>query len=86
MPFDVSEQTLRDAASAVAGEYDGVHVHAVVGDFEHHLGDLPGGGTRVVAFLGSTIGNLAPGHARDSSPTSVPAWRRGTRSSSAPTW
>ena len=61
VPFDVSEQTLRDAATAVAREYDGVRVHAVVGDFEHHLGDLPGGGTRVVAFLGSTIGNLAPG-------------------------
>ena len=60
VPFDVSEQTLRDAAAAVADEYPGVRVHAVVGDFEHHLGDLPGGGTRVVAFLGSTIGNLAP--------------------------
>jgi L-histidine N-alpha-methyltransferase len=61
VPFDVSEQTLRDAAAAVADEYDGVRVHAVVGDFEHHLGELPGGGTRLVAFLGSTIGNLAPG-------------------------
>ncbi|MDQ1431144.1 MAG: L-histidine Nalpha-methyltransferase, partial [Actinomycetota bacterium] len=60
VPFDVSEQTLRDAAAAVAGEYPGVRVHAVVGDFEHHLTDLPGGGTRVVAFLGSTIGNLTP--------------------------
>jgi L-histidine Nalpha-methyltransferase len=60
VPFDVSEQTLRDAAASVAHEYDGVHVHAVVGDFEHHLGDLPDGGTRLVAFLGSTIGNLAP--------------------------
>jgi L-histidine N-alpha-methyltransferase len=60
VPFDVSEQTLRDAADAVAREYDGVRVHAVVGDFEHHLGELPGGGTRLVAFLGSTIGNLAP--------------------------
>ena len=60
VPFDVSEQTLRDAARAVAREYPGVRVHAVVGDFEHHLGDLPGGGTRLVAFLGSTIGNLAP--------------------------
>jgi L-histidine N-alpha-methyltransferase len=59
-PFDVSERTLRDAAAAIAREYGGVHVHAVVGDFEHHLGELPGGGTRVVAFLGSTIGNLAP--------------------------
>jgi L-histidine N-alpha-methyltransferase len=61
VPFDVSEQTLRNAASAVAREYPGVRVHAVVGDFEQHLGELPGGGTRVVAFLGSTIGNLAPG-------------------------
>lgn len=61
VPFDVSEQTLRDAAAAVAHEYAGVRVHAVVGDFEHHLRELPGGGTRLVAFLGSTIGNLAPG-------------------------
>jgi L-histidine N-alpha-methyltransferase len=60
VPFDVSEQTLRDAAVAIAGEYPGVRVHAVVGDFEHHLGDLPSGGTRLVAFLGSTIGNLPP--------------------------
>jgi L-histidine N-alpha-methyltransferase len=60
VPFDVSEQTLRDAAAAVAMEYPGLRVHAVVGDFEHHLGELPGGGTRVVAFLGSTVGNLAP--------------------------
>ncbi len=35
-------------------------VHAVVGDFERHLGDLPGGGTRLIAFLGGTIGNFAP--------------------------
>jgi L-histidine N-alpha-methyltransferase len=60
VPFDVSEQTLRDAAVAVAREYPGVRVHAVVGDFEHHLHTLPGDGTRLVAFLGSTIGNLAP--------------------------
>jgi L-histidine Nalpha-methyltransferase len=60
VPFDVSEQTLREAAAAVAREYDGVTVHAVVGDFEHHLDELPGDGPRVVAFLGSTIGNFAP--------------------------
>jgi len=59
VPFDVSEQTLRDAAAAVAGEYD-VEVHAVVGDFERHLDQLPTGGTRLVAFLGGTIGNLTP--------------------------
>jgi L-histidine N-alpha-methyltransferase len=61
VPFDVSEGTLRESASAIAREYPGVEVHAVVGDFEHHLTSIPRGGTRVVAFLGSTIGNFAPG-------------------------
>jgi L-histidine Nalpha-methyltransferase len=60
VPFDVSEETLRSAAAAIAREYDGIEVHAVVGDFEHHLDQIPTGGRRVVAFLGSTIGNLAP--------------------------
>ncbi len=60
VPFDVSEQTLRDAASAISGEHPGIEVHAVVGDFERHLDRLPGGGRRLVAFLGGTIGNLPP--------------------------
>ena len=65
VPFDVSEPTLRDAANAIELEYPGVDVHAVVGDFERHLDRLPKGGTRLVAFLGSTIGNLDPdGRAR----------------------
>jgi L-histidine Nalpha-methyltransferase len=65
VPFDVSEPILRDAAAAIELEYPGVDVHAVVGDFERHLDRLPGGGTRLVAFLGSTIGNLDPaGRAR----------------------
>jgi L-histidine Nalpha-methyltransferase len=59
VPFDVSETTLRRAAQAVRDDY-GVTVHAVVGDFERHLAALPDGGVRLVAFLGSTIGNLAP--------------------------
>jgi L-histidine N-alpha-methyltransferase len=58
VPFDVSEQTLRDAADAIGREYPGVHVHAVVGDFERHLTRIPDGGRRVVAFLGGTIGNF----------------------------
>ncbi len=60
VPFDIAEATLRAAAAAVAAEYPGTSVHAVVGDFEHHLSLLPHGGQRVVAFLGSTIGNLVP--------------------------
>jgi L-histidine N-alpha-methyltransferase len=35
-------------------------VHGVVGDFDHHLGCIPGGGRRLIAFLGGTIGNLEP--------------------------
>ena len=58
--FDVSEATIREAADALAGEYAGAEVVGVVGDFDHHLDRLPGGGRRVVAFLGSTIGNLRP--------------------------
>jgi L-histidine N-alpha-methyltransferase len=60
VPFDVDEATLRSAAAAVVEEYPGIAVHAVVGDFERHLPLLPRGGTRMVAFLGSTIGNLEP--------------------------
>ena len=58
--FDVSEPTIRVATAALAAEYPGTSVHGVVGDFDHHLDRLPGGGRRMVAFLGSTIGNLRP--------------------------
>ncbi len=58
--FDVSEPTLRQAATTLAREYPQAAVTAVVGDFEHHLATVPGGGRRLVAFLGGTIGNLAP--------------------------
>jgi L-histidine N-alpha-methyltransferase len=59
-PFDTSEEALRAAAAMVIDEYPGLHVHGIVGDFERHLGDLPRRGRRLVAFLGSTIGNLLP--------------------------
>jgi L-histidine Nalpha-methyltransferase len=58
VPFDVSEQALREAASAIAAEYPGIEVHGVVGDFEHHLALLPEGRRRLFAFLGSSVGNL----------------------------
>jgi L-histidine N-alpha-methyltransferase len=60
VPFDVSEPFLRTAAATLAAAYPGVEVHAVVGDFGRHLDRLPRGGRRLVAFLGSTIGNLTP--------------------------
>ncbi len=60
VPIDVDESVLQDAGRAVAQEYPEVGVHAVVGDFEHHLPLLPTGGRRLIAFLGGTIGNLMP--------------------------
>jgi L-histidine N-alpha-methyltransferase len=61
IPFDVDASVLESAGKAVSAEYPGVDVDAVCGDFEEHLGEIPGGGKRLVAFLGSTIGNLTPG-------------------------
>jgi L-histidine N-alpha-methyltransferase len=65
VPVDVSESALVDAAHALHADYPDLAVHAVVADFGAHLPALardPGdpGGPRLVAFLGSTVGNLAP--------------------------
>lgn len=58
VPVDVSEETLRAAAEQLSRRYPTVQVEALVGDFTLHLGHLPKGGCRMVAFLGGTIGNL----------------------------
>ena len=60
VPFDVSDEFLRDAASTLSDEYDGLAVHLVIGDFSEHLAAIPTEGRRMVAFLGGTIGNLDP--------------------------
>ena len=60
VPFDVSEETLRASAQSLPREYPALELLAVVGDFEHHLPLLPTNGRRLLAFLGSTIGNLPP--------------------------
>jgi len=63
VPVDVSEPALIMAADSLSADYPGLDVRAVVSDFEEHLG-LPAPGDapapRLVAFLGSTIGNLLP--------------------------
>jgi L-histidine N-alpha-methyltransferase len=60
---DVSEPALVAAGDALSAEYPGLDVRAVVSDFEEHLGfpaDSEAPAPRLVAFLGSTIGNLLP--------------------------
>jgi L-histidine Nalpha-methyltransferase len=61
VPFDVDPAVLKDATAAVSAEFPGLEVAPIVGDFEKHLGELPGHPRRLLAFLGSTIGNLDPG-------------------------
>jgi L-histidine N-alpha-methyltransferase len=66
IPIDVTEAMVRDCAETLVEEYPGLHVHGIVGDFERHLSYVPrpGGGRRIVAFLGGTIGNFPPGSRR----------------------
>jgi len=60
VPFDVSEATLRHAVESLGVRYPHLEVRGVVGDFHRHLGMIPDGGRRMVAFLRSTVGNLDP--------------------------
>jgi len=65
VPLDVTESVVRECASELVDEYPGLRVHGVIGDFERHLDRVPpASGPRIVAFLGGTIGNFAPGSRR----------------------
>ncbi len=67
VPFDVAEQVVRDSVTELAEAYPRLELHAIVGDFERHLGEIPPpepGRPRVLAFLGGTIGNFLPGSRR----------------------
>ena len=57
-PLDVSAATLDEAAEMLAARYPDLAIEPVVGDFNRHLHRLPTGGTRLVLFLGGTIGNF----------------------------
>lgn len=60
VPIDVSEDLLRETAYGLVGDYPGLSVHGVIGDFEHPVEIPPGRGSRLIIFLGGTIGNLTP--------------------------
>jgi L-histidine N-alpha-methyltransferase len=66
VPFDVSERAVEESARQLLGEYPGLEIHGVIGDFERHLDRVPDGdgGPRLVALLGGTIGNFPPGSRR----------------------
>jgi L-histidine N-alpha-methyltransferase len=57
VPVDVSDSALTQAMDALAEERPGLALHGVVADFDQHLGQLPTPGRRMIALLGSTLGN-----------------------------
>jgi L-histidine N-alpha-methyltransferase len=65
IPTDVSAVTVEACARELVAEYPGLRVHGQVADFDRHLDRLPAAeGPRLLAFLGGTIGNFAPGSRR----------------------
>ncbi|MER7688662.1 L-histidine N(alpha)-methyltransferase [Streptomyces sp. NPDC097610] len=60
VPVDVSESALRQAGQALLVERPFLRVHAMIADFTGTLVLPETPGPRLVAFLGSTIGNLLP--------------------------
>jgi L-histidine N-alpha-methyltransferase len=60
VPVDVDPTVLAQASEALTAEYPGLRIAPFAGDFERDLGAIPAGGRRMIAFLGSTIGNLEP--------------------------
>jgi len=63
VPFDVAQEAAQVSAQKLAAKYPDLEIHAVVGDFEKHLDQIPQGGRRLIALLGSTIGNFPEEHA-----------------------
>lgn len=59
IPVDVSEQAILKSREVLSRKYPRLRIHGLLGDFLKHLKSLPGDGTRLVCFFGSTIGNLS---------------------------
>jgi dimethylhistidine N-methyltransferase len=57
-PLDVSASALEEAGQAICRDYPGLTVTATVADFEAGLPLTDEPGPRLLAFLGSTIGNF----------------------------
>ena len=63
VPIDVTESMLVSSAKSLLADYPTLRVLGVVGDYRSHLADAERTGRRLVSFLGSSIGNYAPGQA-----------------------
>lgn len=59
IPIDVSEQAILKSRKVLSKRYPKLKIHGLLGDFMKHIKSLPGEGTRLLCFFGSTIGNLS---------------------------
>jgi len=66
VPLEITESHLLEASKRLVNRYPWLTVHAVCGDYSNGI-DVPAGvpgGTRLLFFPGSTIGNFEPAGAR----------------------
>jgi dimethylhistidine N-methyltransferase/ergothioneine biosynthesis protein EgtC len=64
-PLDVSSAALAEAGEALCRDYPALNITATVADFDAELALPDSERPRLVAFLGSTIGNFYPQHRRE---------------------
>ncbi len=60
VPIDISEDAIARATEMLRKDHRRLQIEGLVGDFLTDLPKIPPGPRRLVAFLGSTIGNLLP--------------------------
>ena len=60
VPMDISEDALRSAAVDLTSQFSWLEVEGIIGDYVADLPKLRRNGRRLIAFLGSTIGNYVP--------------------------
>ena len=60
VPQDVSPSALEGAIAQISHEFPSLEVQGIVSDFTDTLQNLPADGSRTIAFLGGTLGNLIP--------------------------
>lgn len=60
VPIDISEDALRAAAKDLCSTFEWLEVDALIGDYLADLPKVRRRGRRMIAFLGSTIGNYTP--------------------------
>ena len=66
VPVDVSDSILKTSAQALLSEYRKMTIHGLVSTYDLALANLPETDLprRMIAFIGSTLGNLSPEHAQ----------------------